>query len=210
MTIIFPALLFVIFIACVAVLYTEGMWGNAILLFNIVMAALLAVNYWEPLATWLDDWQPSYTYVWDFLSLWAVFALSMIILRAATDSLSRVKVRFLKIADRIGSVFFAAWIGWVLVCFTTMTLHTAPLARKFMFGGFDPEKREKFLGMAPDRMWLGFAQKMSLGAFCRAGTQAGKNEETVFDPAGQFMPKYATRRAKLEAHMKSSHTLRVR
>ena len=47
MTFIFPGLLFVIFLFCVAFLYTDGMWGNAVQLINVVTAALLAVNFWE-------------------------------------------------------------------------------------------------------------------------------------------------------------------
>ena len=92
-------LLFLIFFACVAMSYNEGMWTNAIRLINVVTAALLAVNYFEPVAQWLDDWEPSYTYIWDFLALWALFAIFMSILRELTDRISRVQVRFLKLAD---------------------------------------------------------------------------------------------------------------
>ena len=127
-------ILLVIFLACVGVCYPEGMWSNAIRLINVVTAALLATNFWEPLAAWLDGWNNTYTYFWDFIALWGLFALFMVILRMLTDTISKVKVRFLSIADRIGSGLFAAWVGCVMVCFTLMTLHTAPLARNFMFG----------------------------------------------------------------------------
>lgn len=207
----FTLLLFVIFFACVACLYTEGIWGNAIRLINVVTAALLATNFWEPVATWLDYKQPSYTYVWDFLVLWGLFGIFMIVFRVGTDLLSRVKVRFLKIVDRIGSAVLACWIGWVMVCFTTMTLHTAPLARNFLFEGFQPEQRMFVMGLAPDRQWLGFVQKMSRGAFCRSATeQQQKSEKYVFDPKGEFMPKYTTRRSNLETHVRTEQTIRVR
>ncbi len=205
-------LLFVIFIACVGCLYTEGMWGNAIRLINVVTAALLATNFWEPTAAWLEGYSETfatYTYLWDFLALWGLFGIFMVIFRAATDLLSRVKVRFLKLADRIGSVVFAAWIGWVMVCFTAMTLHTAPLARDFMGGAFKPEQRAAN-SWSPEIKWLGFVQKMSRGQFCRSATeQQWKDEKYVFDPHGLFMPKYATRRANLEAYMNQHSTLRV-
>jgi len=201
--------LIVIFFACVACLYTEGIWGNAIRLINVMTSALLATAFWEPVATWLDGWDSSFTYVWDFLSLWGIFVVFMIVFRMATDFLSKVKVRFLTIADRIGSTILAAWIGWVMVCFTLMTLHTAPLARNFMWDGFQPEQ-QMFFGLAPDRKWLAFTQKMSLGSFCRSGTEKGTNETTVFDPGAEFMPKYATRRARLESHNSTTGTVRVR
>jgi len=202
MATLFPVLLFVIFAACVAFLYGEGLWSNAIRLINVVTAALVATTFWEPVATWLDGWNGSLTYVWDFLALWGLFCVAMIILRSITDFASRVKVRFLKIADRIGSALLSCWIGWVMVCFITFTLHTAPLARNFMGGGFRPEQR-MFLGMAPDRQWLGFVQSVSQGAFSRSDAR-------VFDPRSEFLPKYATRRANLEAHNNRTNSIRVR
>jgi hypothetical protein len=195
-------LMFVILFACVAMCYAEGMWSNAIRLVNIVTAALLAVNFFEPFARWIEGQQSSYTYVWDFLSLWAVFCVSLLILRILTDSLSRVKVRFLKIADRIGSGILAVWIGWVMVCFTMTTLHTAPLSRNFLNDSFQPEER-MVMGLAPDRQWLAFTQRMSEGVFCRA------EDGHVFDPNADFMPKYATRRTQLENQLSTTHAVRV-
>jgi hypothetical protein len=205
LTILLAAILF----ACIAMLYAEGTWSNAIRLVNVITAALLATNFFEPLARALDGWQPAYTYVWDFLSLWGIFALCMVIFRAVTDRVSLVKVRFLNVADRIGSGLFAVWIGWMMVCFTLMTLHTAPLSRNFLFGGFQPEQR-MFLGFEPDRQWLGFVQKESLGALCRSATRAEwEQEKHVFDPHADFMVKYATRRADLETHLAATDTLCV-
>ena len=201
--------LFVILFACVACLYTEGLWGNAVRLINVVTSALLAMTFWEPVATWLDDQMASFTFIWDFLALWGLFGIFMVVLRLATDFLSRVKVRFLKIVDQIGGTILAVWIGWVMVCFTLTTLHTAPLSRNFMWEGFQPEAR-MFFGLAPDRQWLGFTQKMSLGSFCRSGTEKGTNEKTVFDPKAEFMPKYATRRAKFESYNKTTGAIRIR
>lgn len=201
-------LLLVIFFACVACLYTEGLWGNAILLINVMTSALLASNFFEPVAGWMEGQFPTFTYVWDFLALWGLFGVFMIVLRLATDFLSRVKVRFLKIADQIGGAILCLWTAWVIVCFTAMSLHTAPLAREHLRGSFQPEQR-MFFGLAPDRQWLGFVQSTSLGQFCRSGTEKGKNEKTVFDAQGEFMPKYATRRATLETHLRSAGTIRV-
>ena len=121
------ALLLVIFFACVACLYTEGLWGNAIGLINVVTSALLATNFFEPLAGWMEKQAPSFSYVWDFLALWGLFGLFVVVFRVATDLLSKVKVRFLKIADQIGGAVLSLWTAWVIVCFTAMSLHTAPL-----------------------------------------------------------------------------------
>jgi len=217
-------LLFIILAACVGFLYMEGMWSNAIRLVNVVTAALLATNYFEPLAGWLEEWKPSYTFVWDFLAVWALFAFFMIIFRVLTDFASRVKVRFLKLADRIGSGFFAFWVGWVMVCFTMFTFHLAPLAREPFGGGFQPEER-MFLGFAPDRLWLGFVQKVSRGGYARGLSKEEKTKAVygareddaaweenlaVFDRHAELMPKYATRRAKLEGHLAKENVKSIR
>jgi hypothetical protein len=195
--------------AALAMLYTEGMWSNAIRLVNVVTAALLAVNFFEPLARWLEDMAPSFTYLVDFIALWLLFAIFTIILRVLTDQVSKVQVRFLRIVDQIGASVFALWVGWIMVCFTMMTLHTAPLSRNFLFAGFQPEQR-MFLGFAPDRQWLGFTQKESRGAFARSATpEEWDQEKYVFDPRADFMPKYAARRAALEAHVAKTDTVRV-
>ena len=98
----------------------------------------------------------------DFLSLWVLFAVSMIVLRGITDTVCKVKVRFLKIADQIGSVVFACLVAWVMVSFATFTMHTAPLSKNFLFGGFQSQSR-MMLGLAPDRAWLSFARSVSKG-----------------------------------------------
>jgi uncharacterized membrane protein required for colicin V production len=198
---ILSALLLLVFVACIGFLYNEGLWSNAVRLVNVVTAALLAMNYFEPLASWLTGLKPPYTVLTDFLAMWALFVLFMVIFRTLTDLASRVKVRFLKMVDRIGGVVFAAWIGWVMVCFTLTTLHTAPLAKNFLFGGFQP-KEAMFLGMmAPDQQWLGFTQKMSRGSFCRSAPE-GEADKYVFNRP--FVEDYENRRAELEAYTKKT------
>lgn len=221
MTLILPLLLFLLFVAIAATLYPEGMWGNAITLINVVTAALLATNFWEPLARLIEEYVPSFTFFWDFLMLWTLFALIFGLMRLVTDKLSRTKVRFIKVVDQVGGGFFAAWVGWVVVCFAAMSLHTAPLARNFMFGGFDPETR-MMLGLAPDRKWLGFMQQMSLGPFSRTLPQTERDQNAygrstnpdeqalaVFDRNADFLPKYATRRSMLQDYVETKKAVRV-
>jgi hypothetical protein len=196
-----PLLLTLILFACVAMMYTEGMWSNALRLINIVTAALLATNFFEPVARLLDGWAPKLTYLSDFVALWGLFALAMVVLRTLTDQVSRVKVRFPERVDQIGGSVFALWVGWVFVCFMMMTLHTAPLARHFLFGGFQAEQR-MIAGLAPDRQWLGFMQRMSLGTFCRsASREEWRKQEHVFDPHAEFLPKYTARRVLLQTNV---------
>jgi uncharacterized membrane protein required for colicin V production len=209
MGMITTVLMFVILFACAAMLYNDGMWSNSIRLINTISAGLLAMNFFEPVADWLEQQASTYGYFCDFIALWGLFFVFSLIFRLMTDRLSKVKVKFLKIADQIGSGVLALWIGWVMVCFTMTSLHTAPLAKNCLFESFQPEER-MFLGFAPDRQWLGFTQKMSQGPYERSVSEAEwKAEKTIFDPHGEFLPKYATRRATLESNVKTKGTLRA-
>jgi len=209
MGMITTVLMFIILFACAAMLYNDGMWSNAIRLINAITAGLLAMNFFEPVADWLEEQAPTYGYFCDFVALWGLFFVFSLIFRLMTDRLSTVKVKFLKMAEQIGSGILALWIGWVMVCFTMVSLHTAPLARNCLAGSFKPEER-MFLGFAPDHQWLGFTQKMSRGPYERSVSEAEwKAEKTIFDPRGEFLPKYATRRATLESNVKTLGKLRV-
>lgn len=219
MAFLFPTFLVLIIIGCVAFLYTEGIWSNAIRLINVVTAALLATNFWEPVARWLEGFGESFTYYWDLLALWGLFAVFMLVFRSITSGLSKQKVKFLQIADDVGGGVLAAVVAWVVVCFITFTLHTAPLARNFMFGGFTPDSR-MLMGLGPDRQWLGFTRNVSRGVYCRYGNEDNRygseqdpsnsaQKLCVFDREGWFISRYAARRSALEKNVAEKSSTRV-
>lgn len=198
--------LLAIFLACVVLLFSAGLWKNVLRLINVVMAILLAVNFFEPLAGALENYLGvAYTYFCDFVALWGLFVVSLAVLRMGTEFVGPVKVAFGPKVDRAGSVLCAGLIGWVLVCFTLLSMHTAPLPRCFL--GFQPEV-PTLLGVAPDRALLGFLQGVSQGAFA-----APISEENVaagshgIDPTGDFLLKYNVRRASLEDHVRARNSL---
>ena len=199
MSFLLTLLLLVLLFACVALGYGEGLWSNAVRLINVVTAALLATNFFEPVAGWLDSMMRSATYLCDFIALWGLFIVFAVVLGELTNRVSRVKVKFPKIADQIGSGMLSVWIGYVMVCFTLMSLHMAPLSRNFLFGGFQPEQH-MFMGLQPDRCWLGFMHKMLTGTFYRS-------EANIFDPQADFIPKYDARRKALEAQIDDKNTM---
>lgn len=185
-------ILAVVFFACVASTINNGLWSNIILLINLVSAGLVATCYYEPVAELFDDLVPSYGAANDMVSIWLVFAGTLGILGGATDMLSRVKVRFLRPVDRFGGMFLSCWIGWATVCFSLMTLHTAPLPRNFAGGDFQPAPEATMVGpLEPDHRWLGFVQKMSRGVY-------SCSPMNMFDPRADFVLKYAQRRKSFE------------
>ncbi len=183
--------LVVIFAVCLAFIFNEGLWGAAVMFINVLLAAMLATNFYEPLATWATKQWPSYTYLCDFISIWLVFCLAMLVLRILTDALSRYRVRFKKPVDVGGGLFFAAWIGWIMMQFTLFSMHTAPLARNFLGGAFQSEPDSvMFFGLGPDRNWMALMHTMSKDGSLGSGEQ--------FDPQGEFILKYGTRRKTFE------------
>ncbi len=183
-----------IFIACFASLMTGGLWSNTITLVNMITSAFLATNYFEPLANFFEKQDASFTYIWDFLALWLVFALSMTILRVATDYVSQVKVKFFMPVEKAGGYIMAIWASWIMLCFATMTLHTAPLSKNFM--GFQSEPSTKMMfGLAPDRLWLAWVHRESLGPLC------GLRAIVPFDATGDFILRYAARRDEFDKQM---------
>lgn len=189
--------LVVIFICCLAFVFNEGLWGAAIMFFNVMTAALLATNLFEPVANWILGMAPSFVYLADFIALWGVFAVSLLLMRVITDFLSRHRVRFLKQIDVGGGVFFAAWIGWIMVQFTLFSLHTAPLSRNFLEFQEKPDTR-MFFHLGPDRNWLAFMHSMSKDGALARDPPANHAEAYVFDPQADFILRYGAQRKQLE------------
>ena len=102
-------LLIAIFALCVGFIFNEGLWGAGIMFCNVLMAAVLATNLFEPVAGWLESMMSGYTYFCDFLGLWICFTVFLLIFRLATDLLSRHRMRFKRPVDVAGGVVFASW-----------------------------------------------------------------------------------------------------
>ncbi len=204
--------------ACVGFLFRDGLWSNAIVLVNVVFAGLLAMNFYEPLAkimTKQSEEIQSYAPMLDFLALWICFVLAAVVFRAATDAVSKVRVRFLKIVDYWGGVVLSLCVGWVMVGFTLTTLHAAPLAQYPVFGTFQPQSNMFFGLLAPDREWLGFTQYESWGPYCRSVGQEDA-EDCIFPPnkkdTRDFITKNLERRQHVENYIlgNSDRAIRVR
>jgi hypothetical protein len=192
--------LFLIFIITGAALWFQGLWNLSITLVNLILAMLIATNFFEPVCTLIEGFNTSFTYLLDFLVLWMLFALAYGILRAFTDMLSKTPVKFNMPVEMAGRSILAIWCAYLMVCFTAFSLQMAPLNNPEPMGAWSTPLSSSFLGMSPDRQWLGFMQSRSRGALARGHysgdvhpSDQGLNVQT-FDPNSEFPLRYRQRR----------------
>ena len=179
--------LILIVLACVSMTLYEGLWTNTISIFNAFFAAIIASIYFEPVADFCNEQFPSYTYFWDLLSLWGLFAFALLVLRTTTDSISKTRVRFKLPVDRIGGWLAGGILGCMVCTFFLFAAHTAPLTRNSFGGQFQETPTSNNFFLAPDRQWLGFLQSRSKDAM-------STSSPNVFDPNSEFILKYGERR----------------
>src|SRR5262245_48284368 len=121
-------LLFLVFAGVAAALWVQGFWSSAVTFVNLLLAAMIASNYFEPLATMVETFGAgSFTFLLDFILVWGVFFVVFGILRAITDMLSQTQVKFDVPIEMAGRSIFAVLSGWLFTCFLAFTLHLAPL-----------------------------------------------------------------------------------
>lgn len=188
----------------IGMMWTEGLWTNAITFFNVLFAGLVAWNYFEPAANFLEEQEKSFTYLVDFIAFWGIFAITFNILRAITDLVSKTKARFRKPVEMGGGIVFAILTALLMLTIVTSSLHFAPLGTG-AFGGFAKgPKTASFLGMQIEKLWLGRMYGLSKKGANKEGVEVGKGPLATkntnhFDPTGEFREMYAARRAELEA-----------
>ncbi len=135
--------------------YTEGLWSNLLRLCNIVTSGLLAIG----LSGWIfgmirEQWS-GFKFIGLFLSIWLIFDLSYLILHALCKAISHVKVRFIGVVDHWGGIVVATFNGFIFLGFALFTMHVAPLAPSFLWGGFHSD------GQILDTTWGKLAEHVS-------------------------------------------------
>jgi hypothetical protein len=209
-------------IACLAVVAvvawcvaSEGIHGAAQTLLCTLIAALLAMNFFEPLASMLDGALGGWRKYSDIIALVGLFIAFIFALRLGIEQLAPTYIQLQPTLDQFGRWAFAALTGYLTMAFLLTALHTAPLPREFM--QFKPE-RGNFFGMFPDRQWLGFVQYVTEkpfgwreyqipntsppqfvmhafdGQYMRLGDPSNPYPNTIWP---SFVIRYASRRAQI-------------
>jgi hypothetical protein len=188
-------------IGVAAGLWFHGTWGNALVLPSLILAGIVATNFFEPVATLLDGLAPNATYLFDFLALWGIFIGAYALFRGLTDAFAENWIAFPFPVETAGRSILAIVNAWVMVCFTAFSLHLAPLNSIRPLGAWEAPMDPIFLGMSPDRQWAAFAHSRSRGVLARgnfdpeASLQADQDADVQpFDAKGDFIYRYYQRR----------------
>ncbi len=157
-------------------LSSEGLWGAALMFFNVVFGGLIAFNFYEPLAKLIDSTGIGWGFS-DTLFLLSIFCVSVMLLRMTTETLAPAMVRFPVPVYHAGRVFFALATSLVTMAILVLAFHTAPVHKK-IFGAIDYKYKPPF-GMGLDHQWLGFFQYTTGMIFARYGSGTR-------DPYGEY------------------------
>lgn len=103
----------------------EGFWGNTICFCNLTFASLVAINYYEPVASLLGDAYSGGMFFYDFIAFWLLIALTFIILNMITNRLSKIKVHFPLNVERVGN---GVLLFGILMNFVSLIAFSFPMA----------------------------------------------------------------------------------
>ena len=157
-------------------LSSEGLWGAALMFFNVVFGGLIAFNFYEPLARLIDSTGIGWGFS-DTLSLLSIFCISVMLLRMTIETLAPAMVRFPVPIYHAGRFFFALATSLVTMAILVLAFHTAPVHKK-IFGTIDYKYKPPF-GIGLDHQWLGFFQYTTGMIFARYGSGTR-------DPYGEY------------------------
>jgi uncharacterized membrane protein required for colicin V production len=184
----------IVIFAGMAMMVREGLWSNAIALFNIIVSGLVAFGFYSPLVVYLNEGltDGQHTYWLDFAVIWALYAAAMVISRALTGAASKTRLRFKNPIDPVGGPLMGLLAAWALASFTLATLHVSPMPKDAFSGKlvYDDVQSASML-TSPDAAWLRFVEKMS------QPSALGSNQTDRFS-AKAFVKIYGDRREKFQ------------
>jgi hypothetical protein len=174
------------------VLTSEGLWGAALMFFNIVFGALIAFNFYEPLASLLDRTGINWGFS-DTLCMMGLFCVSVLLLRLTTETIAPVQVRFPPALYHAGRLVFGLAGATVTMAVIILSFHAAPVHKKIIYA-IDYQTKPPF-GIGLDHQWLGFFQYQTGAVFARNGVgrrdpyrQYGyPGRVQLFDPRGDWL-----------------------
>jgi len=174
------------------VLTSEGLWGSALMFFNVVFGAMVAFNFYEPLASLLDGTGIGWGFS-DTLCMLGLFCATVMLLRMVTETIAPTMVKFPTPLYHAGRLIFGLAGALVTMAIVLLAFHAAPVHKK-IFNVIDYQSKPPF-GLGLDHQWLGFFQYETGAVFARNG--AGRRDPhrqyghggpvQLFDPRAEWL-----------------------
>jgi hypothetical protein len=182
---VFDAVIAFLILLMTYALTSEGLWGAALMFFNVLFGGLIAFNFYEPLARLIDSTGVGWGFS-DTLSMLSIFCVSVMLLRMTTETLAPAMVRFPIPIYHAGRLFFALATSLVSMAILILALHTAPVHKR-IFGAIDYKHKPPF-GLGLDHQWLGFFQYTTGEVFARYGSGTRDPYNTYGKSGNQRVP----------------------
>ena len=118
------------FFAGVAMTINEGLWSNTILLICIMIGGCASVVAGVPVGMMIFEqagFAADKAWYCTFAGMWAVFVVSVLLLRLVAEKASQTRVRFLPIVDKIGGILVGLFVAAMLTSFAAATLWDGPV-----------------------------------------------------------------------------------
>jgi hypothetical protein len=161
----YTAFYVLVMFASTAMMVQQGLWSNAITLVNLIIGGLVAFGFYQPVSIYFDEMLGGeFTYLMDFVVIWALFVITSLICRLATGFASTTRMRFKHPIDPIGGPAVGLIAAWVLTGIVLASLHTSPMP-KAAFGGSlvysnsDVDSKSGLFN--PDLGWLRFVEHVT-------------------------------------------------
>jgi uncharacterized membrane protein required for colicin V production len=132
---------------------------------NVVLAGLLAFNFFEPIADLLDSsFEDTFADgTQDALAMMLIFLPVLALLRFITNSIANTHMEYPPILYRGGAVVFGLVTGYLVSGFLVCVLQTLPLQQNFLsFEVDEPGKSHPLRKvLPPDVVWLAMMHRVS-------------------------------------------------
>src|SRR5271170_2180040 len=132
MELIINLIIVVLILGLTYALTSEGLWGSALMFFNVLFGAMVAFNFYEPLARLLDSTGIPWGFS-DTLCLLLLFSITVLILRMTTETIAPAQVRFPMPVYHAGRLVFGLGGAVVTLAIIILAFHCAPVYKK-IFG----------------------------------------------------------------------------
>ncbi len=115
--------------------FTQGLFSNIIMAVLSLVAAITALNYYEPLAALLNDKVGIMNIGLKGISLLAIFIVTLLVLRTVSDQLIKGNMNFPLIIDRLGGGLCALVSSLTISGMIALGLQNMPISAAIL--GFD-------------------------------------------------------------------------